>query len=233
MPPTRLVDRIEFVLERARGRRVVHLGFVDETRMQERVAQGSWLHAQLARVASELVGVDLSEQGVAAAAERGYEVYCADCEDPEAIAALGLQPADVVLAGELIEHVTSPGRLLDAVHQLVGPSGALIVTTPNAFALTNVLAGLARLELVNADHVGWQSWRTCRTLLERHGFETDEVLYYPFPRLEADATVPSPHRRRVQAFNAYLGAVRPLYRLRPGLADGLIVVAHPRSGTRA
>jgi SAM-dependent methyltransferase len=227
VPKAGLVDRIGFVLERARGRRVIHLGFVDETRMDERVRQGSWLHAQLARVAEEVVGIDISAEGVRAAAEAGYEVHQADCEDAEAVAALELDPADIVLAGELVEHLTSPGRMLDAVRPFVGRGGELIVTTPNAYAFTNVLAGLIGREFVNADHVGWQSWRTGTTLLERHGYTVRETAFYPFPRLDVVQSIKPSHRRRVRAFNAYLGAVTPFYRLRPSLADGLILVATP------
>jgi SAM-dependent methyltransferase len=227
VPKARLVDRIGFVLERARGRRVIHLGFVDETRMDERVRQGSWLHAHLVRVAGEVIGIDISAEGVRAAAAAGYEVHQTDCEDAKAVAALELDPADIVLAGELVEHLTSPGRMLDAVRPLVRSGGELIVTTPNAHALTNALAGLIGRELVNADHVGWQSWRTGAALLERHGYTVRQTAFYPFPRLDVVPSLQPSHRRRVRAFNAYLGAVAPLYRLRPSLADGLILVATP------
>jgi SAM-dependent methyltransferase len=230
VPKTRLVDRVAFVLERARGRRVIHLGFVDETRMDERVRQGSWLHAQLARVAREVVGIDISAEGVRATAVSGSAVHQADCEDAEAVAALELDPADIVLAGELVEHLTSPGRMLDAVRPLVRRGGELIVTTPNAHAFTNVLAALIGRELVNADHVGWQSWWTGTALLERHGYTVRETAFYPFPRLDVVPSLQPPHRRRVRAFNAYLAAVAPFYRLRPSLADGLILVATPTAG---
>jgi SAM-dependent methyltransferase len=204
---------------------VVHLGFVDETRMEERLAQGSWLHGQLAGVAKELVGIDASRPGVEATAAEDYEVYLADLESSEDVAALGIEPGDVVLAGELVEHLANPGRMLEAIHPLLREGGSLVVTTPNAHALTNVLAGLIGLELVNSDHVGWQSWWTGRELLARHGYRVNEVAYYPFPRLETTAGHPPAHRARVRLFNAYLTAVRPLYRARPSLADGLILVA--------
>jgi SAM-dependent methyltransferase len=213
------------VLERAAGRRVVHLGFVDETRMEERVAQGSWLHGQLAHVATELVGIDWSREGVEAASAEGYEVYLADLESPEQVASLGIEPGDLVLAGEVVEHLANPGRMLEAVRPLLRKEGSLVVTTPNAHALTNTLAALAGLELVNSDHVGWHSWWTGRELLARHGYQVREVAYYPFPRLETSAGQPAAFRARVRAFNAYLTAVRPLYRLRPSLADGLMLVA--------
>ena len=225
LPRARVVDRIEFVLGRARGRRVIHLGFVDETRAEERIAHGSWLHAQLARVAGELVGIDVSPHGVEDAIDAGYEAYAADLQRPDEVAALCLEPADVLLAGELIEHLSNPGAMLDAVRPLLHEGGSLIVTTPNAHAFTNLVAELIGFELVNSDHVGWQSWWTGRTLLERHGFRVSEVAYFPFPRLDGAGDLPPAHGGRVRLFNAYLTAVRPLYRVRPSLADGLILVA--------
>ena len=204
---------------------MIHLGFVDETRTEERQAQGSWLHGQLADVAAELVGIDSSAHGVESARRRGYEAYVADLEDSEQVAALGLAPGELVLAGELIEHLANPGRMLSAIRPLLAEGGQLVLTTPNAHALTNVLAGLMGLELVNSDHVGWQSWWTARELLRRHGYRVDEVAYYPFPRLVVTDRYPRGYRARVAAFNAYLTAVRPLYWARPSLADGLILVA--------
>jgi SAM-dependent methyltransferase len=225
LPPARLVDRIEFVLHAGRGRRVIHLGFVDETRTEERQAQGSWLHGQLARVAEELVGIDSSRSGVEQAVEDGYEAHVADLEDPAQVAALALEPADLVVAGELVEHLANPGRMLEAIRPLLRAGGLLVLTTPNAHALTNVLAALLGLELVNSDHVGWQSWWTARELLARHGYRVTELAYYPFPRLEVVGDYAPSYRRRIAFFNAYLTAVRPLYRVRPSLADGLILVA--------
>jgi len=195
--------------------------------MHERVEHGSWLHGQLRDVASELVGIDVSPGGIRAAAEQGFEVHLADCEDAASIASLALEPADLVLAGELIEHLSAPGRMLDAARPLVRAGGEMMVTTPNAHALTNVLAGIAGLELVNSDHVGWQSWWTLTEMLRRHVYTVTDVAYYPYPHLTSGPATPPAHRLRVRAFNGYLTAARPLYRLRPSLAEGLIVSATP------
>lgn len=142
-------------------------------------------------------------------------------EDEGSLAGLGVAPAEIVFAGELIEHLDRPGAFLEAVKQLVAPGGALVLTTPNGHALTNVLAGFAGRELVNPDHVAWFSWRTLVTLLGRHGWRIQTLAYYTFPRVQSGAAAP-----RV-AFNAYQALLRPVFRLRPNLADGIIAVATP------
>ena len=111
-------DREQMLLEFARGKRVVHVGFVDEHRLETKVGRGTWLHARLAESASSLVGLDVEEEGVRWAVEHGFEAYAVDAQSPKAVAALGLEPADVVIAGEVVEHLDAPGPFFRALGQL-------------------------------------------------------------------------------------------------------------------
>ena len=118
------VLRHDFLVERARGKRVVHVGFVDEL-MATKLAAGVWLHGRLADASQSLVGLDSAEDGVAWARETGFEAHVVDAQSPEAVAALGLEPADLVVAGEIIEHLDAPGPFLRAMLALVRPDGEL------------------------------------------------------------------------------------------------------------
>jgi SAM-dependent methyltransferase len=219
VPPSRLVDRVSEIRRIVRGRSVIDLGFVDEGQMAAKSDRGTWLHEVVRAEARTCVGVDADVRGVERASELGFDARAADVEDPEALAGLGLEPAEVVVAGELVEHLDGPGRFLDAVKSLLAPAGVLVLTTPNAHALTNTLGALAGRELVNPDHVSWLSWRTLETLLSRHGWRLEELAYYRFPPVESGARAPR------LVFNVYQLAARPLFRLRPNLADGLLAVA--------
>ena len=180
LPKAPLVDRIDYLVELARGRRVIHVGFVDTGCQSMQTQAGSWLHGHLAEVASSLVGVDVNEGGVADAVAAGYEAYAADCRDPEALAALGVAPAQLVIAGEVIEHLDDPGAFLAGLQSLVAPGGQLVVTTPNAYGLFNVLASLARREINHPDHVMMFTWRTLTNLASRHGWRAvDTRVYVP------------------------------------------------------
>src|SRR6185312_1264806 len=87
LPPASLVDRFDYLCDLATGRRVVHIGFVDAGCQMLNEQSGAWLHEHLARTASELIGLDLDEAGVASARERGYEAHSVDCRDVEAVRA--------------------------------------------------------------------------------------------------------------------------------------------------
>lgn len=225
LPRTSIVDRIDWLVEQCRGKRVIHIGFADTGFRDEQGRAGRWLHGHLDDVARELVGLDADEAGVAAAVAAGMDAHVIDCTDADAVAGAGLEPADVVLAGEVIEHVGSPGPFLAALHPLCRPDGRLIVTTPNAYGLVNVVASMTRrVEVNHPDHLMMFTWRTLTRLLTREGWiPEDTVTYVPAVRERGDRS-----RLEAGAVRAVLGLERMLGRLgRPFSADGLIVTARP------
>ena len=224
LPPARLVERVSFLRECARGQRVVHLGFADARCAAFQEEHDAWLHATLATVASELVGLDLDVEGVEAARRAGFDAYAVDCRDPRAVGNLGLAPADVVIVGELIEHLDDPGSMLEAVKPLVAEAGTIVITTPNGHGLFNVCAAAAGRELNHPDHVALYSWFTLFNLLERHGWTAVETAVY-VPVLKSVGTS-SAQRLLAAGARLVLGVERIAARLgRPYLADGLIVTA--------
>lgn len=178
LPVEAPVDRRELILGLCAGRRVIHLGFTDERQTETKLQEGRWLHAALADVSAELVGLDLDAAGVEQAKAAGYEAYLVDVQDHLALAALGLEPADVVVAGEIIEHLESPGPFLRAVAPLLKPDGRLVVTTPNAYRVPGFLAPVLGQELIHPDHVGIHSIHTLRTLGTRAGYHVERLGYY-------------------------------------------------------
>jgi hypothetical protein len=121
-----------------------------------------------------------------------------------------------VIAGEIVEHLDAPGPFLRAMRELVHPDGVLVVTTPNAYRLLNLLVPLVGSEFVHPDHTAWHSPRTLRTLLERSGWRVEEIAYYRAPR-----------RRGTPGTNFLRGATAALSRIRPHWSDGLIAWARP------
>ncbi len=224
LPPATLVDRFDYLCDLARGRRVVHVGFVDLGCQSLNEQSGAWLHEHLSRSASELVGIDLDAEGVDLARTRGYEAYAVDCRDVDAVHALGIAPADVVVAGEVIEHLDDPGSFLDGLHALMAPGGLLVVTTPNASGLVNTAALLGNLEVNHPDHVALYTCATLDRMLQRHGWHPVEHAVY-LQQVKSDG-IDSRSRVLASGARAVLGLERLLARLgRPYAADGLIVTA--------
>ncbi len=232
LPPAKVVDRIGYLTGAVRGRRAVHVGFVDRGCWAYHEQFDSWLHAHLDRAASALVGLDLDEAGVEEARAHGDEAHAVDCSDDAAVGALGLEPAEVVIAGEIIEHLDDSGSFLDGLHALCRPDGRLVVTTPNSSGLLFAAAAVGGYEVNHPDHITLYSCFTLTNLLARHGWEVTEVATYvavlkEFENLHG--------RMKLLGFGAkaVLGVEKLLGRLgRPYAADGLIVSARPQRPDR-
>lgn len=78
---------------------------------------------------------------------------------------------EIAIAGDVIEHVSNPGKFLDNIHHHLEESGLLIITTPNSKWPTVLLKP-------NPTHVLWHDIYTLEQLLTRHNFKIREAKYY-------------------------------------------------------
>ncbi len=133
-----------------------------------------------------VVGIEQDASAAEAAREVCAEVLVGDVETMELPFSDG--SFDVVLCGDLIEHLRRPGQFLARVRPLLRESGRLVLTTPNVANWTmrlGLLAGRWRYtERGILDHTHLQLF-TRRTLVE-----TLEGAGYRV--LELDYTVPVP-----------------------------------------
>jgi SAM-dependent methyltransferase len=83
---------------------------------------------------NQIVGVDADREALAAAAELGIETRWADLDEP-----LDFDDAtfDVVVAGELLEHLRDPRRVVGDVRRVLKSAGTFVGSVPNAYRLKN------------------------------------------------------------------------------------------------
>jgi SAM-dependent methyltransferase len=106
------------------GRRVLDLGCRDGALTQAYVE------------GNEVVGVDADRDALAEAAKLGIETHWADLDDP---LPFGDESFDVVVAGELMEHLRDPARFTSEARRVLRPGGTFVASVPNAFRLKNRL----------------------------------------------------------------------------------------------
>jgi 2-polyprenyl-3-methyl-5-hydroxy-6-metoxy-1,4-benzoquinol methylase len=171
---TRSTERVQDILARlVAGQRVLDLGCA-----QHNVAQwagtDTWLHEHLVRSAASVTGVDFLPAAVAAMQARGYTAVVGDACHLN----LG-ERYDVVVAGELLEHVEEPGPFLASIRAHLEPGGRLVLTTPHAYFLYHVLEAYCcdPGRRWNPEHVAWYEPFTLTNLLARQGFAVEQGLY--------------------------------------------------------
>lgn len=216
----RPVQRVDFLLSQCEGKKVLHLGCTNWPYTEETLSNGSLLHLKIAERSGRLFGMDADRQGLDVLRDRGFEdLYQGDLEKLED-SELN-EKFDVVVAGEIIEHLNNPGLFLNGVKRFLAPNSILIITTINAYGAMRFLIYALRgkrgiHEPVHPDHVAYYSYSTIKLLLKRSGFRIAEFLFYD---------VGPEHRPYNRAI--WNAANDVSVRLFPQLSDGLIVVCSP------
>ena len=122
---------------------------------------------------NEVVGVDADRDALAAAAELGIETHWADLDEP-----LPFDDAsfDVVVAGELLEHLRDPLRLVAEARRVLRPGGTFVASVPNAYRFKNRLRFLlGRKPEDDPTHLQMFSPEDVRRLLE--GFDDPQLNF--------------------------------------------------------
>ena len=158
--------------------------------------------------AASVHGVEIVEERVAAARERGIEVARADLNAPLPYADSSF---DVVCSNQVIEHLGDTDTFVREIFRILRPGGYAVTSTENLASWHNVVAlalGWQPFSLANASQSGlglgnplalhrdraaarksWEhlrvfAFRGLRELFARHGFHVEAVAaagYYPLP----------------------------------------------------
>ena len=183
--------RQDEIVRLCKGKTVLHLGFILHDQWRERWAEGNWLHARLMAAATLIVGLDYLESEVEAIRQTvGCECYVGDVMRLDE-APLN-EPFDVILCGELIEHLESAKDLLDGLKRFCHRDTQVILTTPNPWDrkwAANMKAGLLEDVWLNPEHVVWYSMQTLTNLLVRCGYEIVRAEHYFEESCELDKSM--------------------------------------------
>ncbi|HEX6280045.1 MAG TPA: methyltransferase domain-containing protein [Pyrinomonadaceae bacterium] len=215
------VQRVDTILAHCDGKNVLHLGCTNWPYTDSSMIDNSLLHASIAKRSRELYGIDSDELGLEALRGLGFtNLFRSDLEKLDNC---GIDTTfDIVIAGEMIEHLSNPGAFLSGVKRFLRPDSQLLITTVNAYCairtfLYAFLGKGGKREPVHPDHVAYYSYSTLNLLLTRHGFQVEEFYFYDIGKEHR-----SHNRLLVNLTNDV--AVR----IFPQLSDGLIAVCTSR-----
>jgi SAM-dependent methyltransferase len=211
------VDRIAFIVEHCRGKRVLDIGCFDETALVKRDTK-HYLHGRISAVADEVIGIDSSAKippegvrtGPTSLIVRGNGV------DPDVP-----NDVDIIVAGEFIEHIESPLEFFRNLRRRY-PGKEMIISTPNGSSFANTLLGIFRREAQHPDHLQIFTFKILHTLCERMDFPEWEIVPYRFQATEMILNSSGGKRAAAAAVQEIVGFIE---RICPLLSCGYIVRA--------
>jgi SAM-dependent methyltransferase len=154
---------------------------------------GNGLFLDIARKRGfDAYGVDLAEDAVAAARQRGHKAFHGSPTEVPEIAAGGFH---VITMWSVLAHLAEPVEDLTMLRRLLAPDGVLLILTVNAnsLALKRNLAGWGGF---TPNHLLFSSPQTLPRLLDRAGFAAVVMPPWYGEPVETGRTRLGPHAQR-------------------------------------
>jgi len=185
-------NRAEPILQYVKGKTVLEIGCVGMGK-HDTIGGKNFIAGYVKPLTKKWIGIDVNEEGVKKLREKGFDARVIDAEKPFDLK----EKFDVVLAEEVIEHLTNLPVFLENVQEHIKMDGLFIITTPNpisaSFFVQRLFGGKIKDVSVN-QHKFWQTHETLTVLLGKYSFNVthyeyihpkpaEPSFYYPFIEL--------------------------------------------------
>jgi 2-polyprenyl-3-methyl-5-hydroxy-6-metoxy-1,4-benzoquinol methylase len=227
VPRKPVCDKNTFVVDRARGKAVLHIGmggFVDDAERTEKFIQdelaGS-LHVQIAGVARSLAGFDIDQKTIDAmrTVVPECDYYLGDLTATQLPDDLAGRRFDLIVFGDVLEHLDNFRQALTNLKSLLAPGGQLLISTANAHSFDAFVKMMFSYESAHEEHTSYFSYLTLKRLLEMNRLALTDFRYYTHLHVKKYESLT--HRISYTVSNN-------LTRLFPQYAMGVIAVAEPK-----
>jgi len=177
-----LVQRVDFIKNLCEGKKVLHLGCTNYPYTKDSIDNNVLLHFELERISRSIYGFDYDQAGIDILEANGTKnLFRADLEKLDEVQLS--ETFDVIIAGEVIEHLNNPGLFLSGIQRFMHAETDLVITTINAYSALRFFIYAfggkgGKNEPVHPDHVFYFSYKTLRLLIERANLSIKHFCFY-------------------------------------------------------
>lgn len=201
-----MVSKNNIICKLCSGKSVLDVGCIGQAYSSE---SPDWLHGQLSKVASRVLGVDIASHAVKNLRDDGFNViHVSELNSLQ-------EQFDIVLMADVIEHVSNPGEFIRDYSRFV-ESGKFLISTPNSLSILHQLFNLFSGKVsVNAEHTCWFDPITLSQLTKRYGLEPS-AIWWLTSRYRAKA------EKNLSA-KCLIASANAIERLRPSAATEFLI----------
>ena len=168
----KIINRDDYLLDECKGKDVLDIGPCEHT--EEYINHENWFFRKEAELAKHLVGVDINQKLCKYAQNLGFDIRHTDACSEEFLG----QKFDLILACDVIEHVSNIGGLLRFIKNHLTNDGKAIVTTPNPFFYGYFFDVLKKgTSVPNFEHACWISPTCMNELAIREDLNLNQITF--------------------------------------------------------
>lgn len=169
----KLKNRNKEIIRYCRNKNVLHLGcvgFADLDKEARIKNLKNTLHYKIYKEAKQLTGIDYSKEVINSLKNiEGFDnVYYGDAEKLEKTTVES--KFDLIVVGDLIEHLSNPGLMLEGIKRFCDKNTEIIITTPNSFGVASFIRYTFNKFREGNEHVMTFNRYNISNLLNRHKF---------------------------------------------------------------
>ena len=170
---TRVIEKVSFIQNLCRGKTVLDLGCIRHS-AKFATTDPNWLHNKIREVAHCVIGIDYLQDEVKQLNGRGYDIRYGDVTKPLPLD----EKFEVIVAGDLIEHLSNFDGFFENCMKLLKNDGILIISTPNPFYIDEFhYVSLKQIYLINPEHTCWIDPQALLQLSQRYHFTLSDIYF--------------------------------------------------------
>lgn len=157
------IEKRDFILDFCKNKNILDVGCVGQ---DIDIKNDLWLHNGIKKVCASLVGVDINLSGLEKMKTKGFNVYHVNELKTHT------EKYDVIVMGDVIEHVDSPIEFLRFYKQFLTKNGVMLISTPNFLSAKSIVSTfLFNFHSVNEEHTCWLCYKTFFEICNRSQME--------------------------------------------------------------
>jgi 2-polyprenyl-3-methyl-5-hydroxy-6-metoxy-1,4-benzoquinol methylase len=142
-------NNMRWLADKVAGKACLDIGAVGHDLAKVGTAQ--WKHQHIANYASRVIGIDIEEEYVEKVRAQGFDVRVCDATSKEYLG----ETFDVVVLGDVIEHVENPIDLIRFGLRHLNSNGEIVASTPNPYYYDRLKNMRRNRPFVNLSHIAW------------------------------------------------------------------------------
>ena len=164
---------LSFVRKLKKNKKILDVGCTDMPNIR---IDNNFLHKKICENVNKKVkvlGVDYNKNKIKKMQSKGY-----NCINANILEKFTSQKFDLIIAGEIIEHIPDQNTFISSLKNLLSKKGKIIITTPNPNGIMSVLGyWLCKNERGGEGHVLWQSPKTLKLLCLKNQLLVKKVYH--------------------------------------------------------